>query len=218
MESYHCQHYANADSRKFLRALLTKWRLKVTTIEESKDFSTLPLDELIGNLKVYEVVLEKYLEISNSKKEKYKSLVLKKRKVLSEEATSLDINDEEYAMASGSKDDSKKEEICLMAHDDNEVCLKLKLEMDEWIKDSGFSRHMTGNKDLFSSYKTIEECNVVFSGNTKSKIVEKGQIWDKKCKVLFRETSSEIIKDDITIGRGIRKNGLYIRNEELSKR
>ncbi|GJZ43287.1 zf-CCHC domain-containing protein, partial [Tanacetum coccineum] len=73
---------------------------KVRVIEESKDLSTLPLDELIGNLKVYEVVLEKDLEISKSKKEKYKSLALKARKVLSEEEeTSSDSNDEEYAMA-----------------------------------------------------------------------------------------------------------------------
>ncbi|GJW10759.1 putative reverse transcriptase domain-containing protein [Tanacetum coccineum] len=86
--------------RKFLRDLPTKWRPKVTKIEESKDLSTLPLDELIGNLKVYEVVLEKDLEISKTKKEKYKSLALKARKVLSEEeATSSDSDDEEYAMA-----------------------------------------------------------------------------------------------------------------------
>ncbi|GJV96858.1 hypothetical protein Tco_1548435 [Tanacetum coccineum] len=107
---------------------------------------TLPLDELIGNLKVYEVVLERDLEISKNKKEKYKSLALKARKVLSkEEAISSDSNDEEYAMtirdfkkffkkkASLSvnlmttkrtfenEDDSKKEKICLMARDDNEV-------------------------------------------------------------------------------------------------
>ncbi|GKA52779.1 zf-CCHC domain-containing protein [Tanacetum coccineum] len=37
--------------RKFLRALHPKWRAKVTTIEESKDLSSLALDELIGNLK-----------------------------------------------------------------------------------------------------------------------------------------------------------------------
>ncbi|GJV11138.1 zf-CCHC domain-containing protein [Tanacetum coccineum] len=86
--------------RKFLRALPTKWRPKVMAIEESKDLSTLPLDELISNLKVYEVVLEKDLEISKSKKEKYKSFALKARKVLSEEeATSSDNDDEEYAMA-----------------------------------------------------------------------------------------------------------------------
>ncbi|GJZ09308.1 hypothetical protein Tco_0543591 [Tanacetum coccineum] len=86
--------------RKFSRALPTKWRPKVTAIEESKDLSTLPLDELTDNLKVYEVVLEKDLEICKNKKEKYKSLVLKARKVLSEEEeTSSDIDDEEYAMA-----------------------------------------------------------------------------------------------------------------------
>ncbi|GJU22882.1 hypothetical protein Tco_1156224 [Tanacetum coccineum] len=48
--------------RKFLKSLPTKWRPKVTAIEESKDLSKLSLDELIGNLKVYEVVLEKDLE------------------------------------------------------------------------------------------------------------------------------------------------------------
>ncbi|GJV44850.1 retrovirus-related pol polyprotein from transposon TNT 1-94 [Tanacetum coccineum] len=83
--------------RKLLRALPTKWR---PAIEESKDLSTLSLDELIGNLKVYEVVLEKDLEVSKNKKEKYKSLALKSRQALSEEdASSSDSNDEDYAMA-----------------------------------------------------------------------------------------------------------------------
>ncbi|GJU58499.1 zf-CCHC domain-containing protein [Tanacetum coccineum] len=86
--------------RKLLRALPTKWHPKVTTIEESKDLSTLSLDVLIGNLKVYEVVLEKDLEVSKNKKEKYKSLAQKERQVLSEDdASSSDSNDEEYAMA-----------------------------------------------------------------------------------------------------------------------
>ncbi|GKB20545.1 zf-CCHC domain-containing protein [Tanacetum coccineum] len=86
--------------RKFLRALPSKWRPKVTLIEESKDLSKLSLDKLVGNLKVYEVVLEKDLEIAKNKKEKYKSLALKARQVLSDEdASSSDSNDEEYAMA-----------------------------------------------------------------------------------------------------------------------
>nr|GEY34148.1 UBN2 domain-containing protein [Tanacetum cinerariifolium] len=71
--------------RKFLRALPTTWRLKVTMIEESKDLSTLPLGELIGNLKVYEVVLEKDSKASKVKKEKYESLALKARKVSRDE-------------------------------------------------------------------------------------------------------------------------------------
>nr|GEY21991.1 UBN2 domain-containing protein [Tanacetum cinerariifolium] len=44
--------------RKFLRSLPLKWRSKVTTIEEAKDLATVPLDELIGNFKVYEMILE----------------------------------------------------------------------------------------------------------------------------------------------------------------
>ncbi|GKF67605.1 hypothetical protein Tco_0197284, partial [Tanacetum coccineum] len=35
------------------------------------------------------------------------------------------------------------------------VQLKVKVESDEWIKDSGYSRHMTGNKDLFCTYEAI---------------------------------------------------------------
>ncbi|GJV18293.1 retrovirus-related pol polyprotein from transposon TNT 1-94 [Tanacetum coccineum] len=379
--------------RKFLRALPTKWCPKVTAIEESKDLSTLPLDELIGNLKVYEAVLEKDLEASKNKKEKYKSLALKSKKVSSDEEVSCSGSDEEYAMAvrdfkkileeeeslsdnpmmtrktfgeqkkrrremrikdasrgcwsdSEEEDDSMKDEICLMALDNNEkklerlekskeisvecescvelhskieslslklaklenssyflqemienqrtqkdkkgigftedrastseakieklgqesgkvstiepakpvpsarepagsnvgnrpsaeVRLKVKLEPDEWIKDSGCSRHMTGNKDLFSTYEAINGGNVVFGSNTKSKIIGKGtithnsltihdvshvenlsfnllsigQVCDKKCKVLFSETGSEILKYGITIGRGIRKNVIYV--------
>ncbi|GJU33133.1 hypothetical protein Tco_1176722 [Tanacetum coccineum] len=41
------------------------------------------------------------------------------------------------------------------------VCLEVKLEPDEWIKDSGCTRHMTGNKDLFSTYEAINGGNVV---------------------------------------------------------
>ncbi|GKA58637.1 hypothetical protein Tco_0757950 [Tanacetum coccineum] len=59
--------------RKFLRALHPKWRAKVTAIEESKDLSSLALDELIGNLKVHEVVMEKYFEIYKGKKERVKT-------------------------------------------------------------------------------------------------------------------------------------------------
>ncbi|GJZ36199.1 zf-CCHC domain-containing protein [Tanacetum coccineum] len=61
--------------RKFLRALPTKWRLKV-----------------------YEVVLKKDSEVSKNKKEKYKSMDLKAKKVSSdEEVLCSDSDDEEYA-------------------------------------------------------------------------------------------------------------------------
>ncbi|GJW47323.1 retrovirus-related pol polyprotein from transposon TNT 1-94 [Tanacetum coccineum] len=276
--------------RKFLRALPTKWRLKVTAIEETKDLSTLPLDVLIGNLKVYEVrkvASDEEVSCSESDDEEYAMAVRDFKKFFKRRGKfvrqphddkknfrKIKEDKKEKEDRSDSEDDTKKEIFCLMALDNNElkkklldfpkqqtqkdkhgigftediastsntktkksglvdkemstvepalpvpsarelassieqnrlftenaktlesniVRLKVKLEPDEWIKDSGCSRHMTGNKDLFSSYKAIDG----------------GQICDKKCKVLFSDTGSEILKDGITIGRGIRKNGLYI--------
>ncbi|GKA37189.1 hypothetical protein Tco_0723754 [Tanacetum coccineum] len=63
--------------RKFLRALHPKWRAKVTAIEESKDLTSLSLDELIGNLKVYEVIIKKDSEMVKGKRELNRSLALK---------------------------------------------------------------------------------------------------------------------------------------------
>ncbi|GJT65599.1 hypothetical protein Tco_1017079 [Tanacetum coccineum] len=86
--------------RKFLRALHPKWRAKVTTIEESKDLSSLALDELIGNLKVHELVMEKDFEIYRDKKERVKSIALKAKKESSDDETlTSESDDEEYVMA-----------------------------------------------------------------------------------------------------------------------
>ncbi|GJU60306.1 retrovirus-related pol polyprotein from transposon TNT 1-94 [Tanacetum coccineum] len=51
------------------------------------------------------------------------------------------------------------------------VCLRTCLEPDEWIKDSGYSKHMTGNKSLFNTYKAYDGGNVVFGRNLKGKII-----------------------------------------------
>ncbi|GJW16738.1 zf-CCHC domain-containing protein [Tanacetum coccineum] len=86
--------------RKFLRALHPKWRAKVTAIKESKDLSSLALDELIGNLKVHEVVMKKDSKIYRGKKERVKSIALKDKKESSNDETSTSrSDDEEYAMA-----------------------------------------------------------------------------------------------------------------------
>ncbi|GJR68005.1 hypothetical protein Tco_0014070 [Tanacetum coccineum] len=63
--------------RKCLHALLLKWKTKVTAIEEAKGMAILPLDELIGNHKVYEMVLDNDGIASKSTKEKVKSIALK---------------------------------------------------------------------------------------------------------------------------------------------
>nr|GEU79157.1 Gag-Pol polyprotein [Tanacetum cinerariifolium] len=117
--------------RKFLIALHPKWRVKVTAIEESKDLTSLSLDELIGNLKVREMIIKKDSKIVKVKV-KSKSLVLKAKKESSDEECSTSRSeDEEYAMATfqRSRDDKngKSDRKCFRSGNPNHLigeCLK----------------------------------------------------------------------------------------------
>ncbi|GJR46604.1 retrovirus-related pol polyprotein from transposon TNT 1-94 [Tanacetum coccineum] len=72
--------------------------------EESKDLSSLALDELIGNLKTHEIVMEKDSKIYKGKKEKVKSIALKAKKESSDDETSTsESDDEQYDMADEKK-------------------------------------------------------------------------------------------------------------------
>ncbi|GKC15405.1 zf-CCHC domain-containing protein, partial [Tanacetum coccineum] len=213
--------------------------------------------EFVGNLKVYEVVLEKDLEIAKNKKEKYKSLAFKARQVLSDDDTSSsESNDEEYAMAvrdfkkffrrrdkfvrqsydnkrnfrkikedkkedrrcfkcgdpnhfigdcpknsscdqkafvvgswSDSGDDSKKEEICLMAHS-NEVLsdniyyssssLDNKSRKNEYDK-LGQNSLRTINKNKHLKAKNESLKNTINELKTKIDILEKGKETSSNC-------------------------------------
>ncbi|GJT78172.1 hypothetical protein Tco_1044897 [Tanacetum coccineum] len=67
---------------------------------------------------------------------------------------------------SGEEDDEKvKDETYLVAQASSKICLGVDLEPDEWIKDSGCSKHMTGNRKLFSTYKAYNGGNVIFGSN-----------------------------------------------------
>ncbi|GJR68225.1 zf-CCHC domain-containing protein [Tanacetum coccineum] len=80
-------------------ALHPKWRAKVMAIEESKDLTSLSLDELIGNL-FYEVTIKKDSEMVKGKREQNRSLALKAKKESSDEdSLTSDSEDEEYVMA-----------------------------------------------------------------------------------------------------------------------
>ncbi|GJY17450.1 retrovirus-related pol polyprotein from transposon TNT 1-94 [Tanacetum coccineum] len=182
-EGYSSKNYV----RKFLRALYPKWRAKVTMIEESKDLTSLSLDELIGNLKVHEMIIKKDSEIVKAKGER-KSLALKAKKKSSDEECST----------------SRSEENDFI----NQILVDLK--PDEWIKDNRCSKYMTGNRKLFSTYNAYNGGNVIFGSNLCGNIIGKGQICDNKYRVTFLEHDSEITMDGKVIGRGIRRKGLYV--------
>ncbi|GJX33608.1 hypothetical protein Tco_0243463 [Tanacetum coccineum] len=102
-EGYSSKNYV----RKFLRALHPKWRSKVTAIEESKDLTSLSLDELIGNLKVHEMIIKKDSKIVKAKI-KRKSIALKDKKESSyEECSTCGSEDEESRDDKNGKGDRK---------------------------------------------------------------------------------------------------------------
>ncbi|GJW65852.1 retrovirus-related pol polyprotein from transposon TNT 1-94 [Tanacetum coccineum] len=212
--------------RKFLRALHPKWRAKVTAIEESNNLTTLLLDKLIRNLKVYEKVIKKYFETVKGKKEQSRSLALKVFKKFfkrrgrfvqehprGDRKTFQGSRNDGYgkskrkyfrcgdpnhliggAWSDNGEDEMErtKDETCLVAQAAGEICLGINLEPDEWIKYIDAIKHETHIDNLTYNLLSV------------------GQICDKKCKVIFTEHDSEIIKNEKVIGKGIRKGGLYV--------
>nr|GEZ59145.1 zf-CCHC domain-containing protein/UBN2 domain-containing protein [Tanacetum cinerariifolium] len=81
------------------RALQPKWRAKATVIEESKDLTSLSLDELIGNLKVHEMIIKKDYEIVKAKVERKSLALMAKKESSDEECSTSGSEDEEYVMA-----------------------------------------------------------------------------------------------------------------------
>ncbi|GJX79021.1 hypothetical protein Tco_0327170, partial [Tanacetum coccineum] len=149
--------------RKFLRALHPKWRAKVTMIEgkkervksialkakkESSDDKTLTSGSddkeyamAVGNFK-------KFFRRNDAVIQIISLAIVQNHLATKIKRPSLRfLNDAEV---------KTNDETCLMAQSSNEVCLRTCLEPDEWIKDSGCSKHMTGNKSLFSTYKAYD--------------------------------------------------------------
>lgn len=60
--------------KKKLRVLPKLWKSKVNAISEARDLRTLTMDELIGNIKTYELKKQQDQEKKEPKKEKYLTL------------------------------------------------------------------------------------------------------------------------------------------------
>jgi hypothetical protein len=94
--------------QKILRSLLERFRIKVTTIEESKDLEEMKIEELVGSLQTYELSLPPV--------KKLKTIALKASKKKVEASSEDDSEEEEKAVAMLAKnfrrlirdDDSKR--------------------------------------------------------------------------------------------------------------
>ncbi|GKA77082.1 hypothetical protein Tco_0783543 [Tanacetum coccineum] len=159
-------------------------------IEESNDLSTLSIDELIDNIKVYEVVLEKDFKISKSKKGKYKSLALKAKKESSNEETSTSgSKEEEYAITIS---DFKKffrrrgnvQTLQVQVEELKSVNESLNLSVEELFKARALVEATLKERDemVYAQYekdcalKEIESLKVeVKSFQTKNKVLKSGE-------------------------------------------
>ncbi|GJZ43720.1 hypothetical protein Tco_0590975, partial [Tanacetum coccineum] len=166
--------------RKFLRALHPKWRAKVTAIKESKNLTTLSLNELIGNLK----------ESSD------------------DDSSTSDSEDEEYAMAQNQKafvggswsdsDEDEEENIndekCLMAKASNEVLSETEYfsddqsSLDENDLDSEYSRLCKIGLKVMAKNKTLKQAKIELENEAlelKDKLsrLEKGKEVNEECKL-----------------------------------
>nr|GEV31240.1 synaptobrevin, longin-like domain protein [Tanacetum cinerariifolium] len=126
--------------RKFLRALALKRKAKVAAIKEAKILATLPFDELIGNLKVYETILGGDGFASKPIKEKVMPIALKAnitRGQTSSNITCQDKSNEEEEINLMAKKFGKLFRKVVKKHDKFDIC-------KEKTKGDGISRRECG--------------------------------------------------------------------------
>ncbi|GJU06383.1 zf-CCHC domain-containing protein [Tanacetum coccineum] len=181
--------------RKF-KALHPKWRAKVITIEESKYLSSLALDELIGNLKVHEVVMEKDSEIYRGKKERIKSIALKaKKEQPREEKKSFRQKDEKKG---------KSDQKCFKCGDPNHLigdCPKPSCNKDQnafiggsWSDSENDAEDKTNDETCLMAQSSNEVAlnSFDYSDNASSLYNDKKEILELNEKIKKLERSKEI--------------------------
>nr|GEU99228.1 reverse transcriptase domain-containing protein [Tanacetum cinerariifolium] len=135
--------------RKFLWALHPKWCAKVKKESSDEDSSTSDCedDEYAMAVKEFKKFFKRRGRFVRQPRDEINSFQRSK-------------NDKYGAWSDSGEDEEKKakDETCLVAQASIEICLGINLEPDEWIKDSGCSKHMTGNKtEAFEEFEIFSK-------------------------------------------------------------
>ena len=103
-------YVASDHVNKILRSLPSKWRPKVTTIEEAKDLNTLSVADLISSLKCHEIGLNEQEPIK-----KHKSIALKSRGKSTKALKALEF-EEEYTSEDSDEDPEIVQKMVMLSN------------------------------------------------------------------------------------------------------
>ncbi|GAV81244.1 UBN2 domain-containing protein, partial [Cephalotus follicularis] len=84
--------------RKILRCLPRSWMPKVTEIEEVKNLSILPLEDLLGSLMTYELTMQKRVKDEEKERRKKKVVTLKSSEIENSDNDENNSDDEDLAL------------------------------------------------------------------------------------------------------------------------
>nr|GEY82498.1 retrotransposon protein [Tanacetum cinerariifolium] len=94
------------------------------------------------------------------------------------------------------------------------ICLGIDLEPDKWIKDSGCSKHMTSNRNLFSSYKAYNGGIVISGSNLRGNIIGKGTISNDCWALEDSSLHKDKIKITTDVGHHHKENSKWLKKDQ----
>ncbi|GJW02880.1 hypothetical protein Tco_1561736 [Tanacetum coccineum] len=214
-EGYSSKNYV----RKFLRTLHPKCRAKVTAIQESKDLTSLSLNELIGNLKressdeecsTSESEDEEYAMVVRDFKKFFKRRGRFMRQPQNDKKTFQRSRDDKNGSwsDSGEEDDEKvKNETCLVAQASSEVC----------FESSYFSDENSSIDDLVLDNEYDKLCKMSLKIITKNKRLKATRNSLEKELSILKEKVSTLEKNKGVDLECVKCHMLKIENEKLKE-
>ncbi|XP_074351974.1 uncharacterized protein LOC141691130 [Apium graveolens] len=175
---------------KLLRSLTRKFDYVVTSIEESKDLSTISIDELVGSLQVHEQRMNQYDDASHLEKALQSKVSIGDSSGGSSSVRGRGGFKVGYQGGRGRgsyecrapKVEERSHFAAVKEDKDVGTAMFLTYKRDEegkkkvWYLDSGASNHMSDPKDLFTEIDETITREVTFSDSSKIPVKGKGKI------------------------------------------